>query len=115
MCVEKDKTLGGTCLNVGCIPSKVGLHYVCACASKTRELSTLDNVCILHLYPQYGYGVHIHLFLFFLFQALLHNSHLYHVAQHEFSKRGIDGMCVRVCVWMCLCVCVCVCVVNECM
>ena len=21
-CVEKDKTLGGTCLNVGCIPSK---------------------------------------------------------------------------------------------
>ncbi len=26
MCVEKRKTLGGTCLNVGCIPSKVLLH-----------------------------------------------------------------------------------------
>lgn len=25
-CIEKDRTLGGTCLNVGCIPSKVLLH-----------------------------------------------------------------------------------------
>ena len=25
-CVEKDRTLGGTCLNVGCIPSKALLH-----------------------------------------------------------------------------------------
>ena len=25
-CVEKDKTLGGTCLNVGCIPSKALLE-----------------------------------------------------------------------------------------
>ncbi len=25
-CVERDKTLGGTCLNVGCIPSKALLH-----------------------------------------------------------------------------------------
>ena len=25
-CVEKDKTLGGTCLNVGCIPSKALLQ-----------------------------------------------------------------------------------------
>ena len=25
-CVEKDATLGGTCLNVGCIPSKALLH-----------------------------------------------------------------------------------------
>jgi dihydrolipoamide dehydrogenase len=24
--VEKDKTFGGTCLNVGCIPSKAMLH-----------------------------------------------------------------------------------------
>ncbi|XP_055952185.1 dihydrolipoyl dehydrogenase, mitochondrial-like [Argiope bruennichi] len=43
-CVEKNATLGGTCLNVGCIPSK----------------------------------------------ALLHNSHLYHVALHEMKNRGID-------------------------
>lgn len=30
MCVEKNPTLGGTCLNVGCIPSKALLnnsHY----------------------------------------------------------------------------------------
>lgn len=26
-CVEKDSTLGGTCLNVGCIPSKSLLHF----------------------------------------------------------------------------------------
>ena len=25
-CVEKNKTLGGTCLNIGCIPSKALLH-----------------------------------------------------------------------------------------
>ncbi|CAG9115865.1 hypothetical protein JYU34_016745 [Plutella xylostella] len=42
--VEKDPTLGGTCLNVGCIPSK----------------------------------------------ALLHNSHLYHQAKHDFKNRGIE-------------------------
>lgn len=44
MCVEKDPTLGGTCLNVGCIPSK----------------------------------------------ALLHNTHLYHMAKHDFKNRGIE-------------------------
>ena len=26
MCVEKNDTLGGTCLNVGCIPSKALLN-----------------------------------------------------------------------------------------
>src|SRR5262245_54778442 len=26
LCIEKDKTLGGTCLNVGCIPSKAHLQ-----------------------------------------------------------------------------------------
>ncbi|TFK33477.1 dihydrolipoyl dehydrogenase [Crucibulum laeve] len=43
-CIEKRGSLGGTCLNVGCIPSK----------------------------------------------AMLNNSHLYHQAQHDFKKRGID-------------------------
>jgi dihydrolipoamide dehydrogenase len=43
-CIEKRGTLGGTCLNVGCIPSK----------------------------------------------ALLHNSHLYTEATHEFKERGIE-------------------------
>ena len=44
-CIEKRGSLGGTCLNVGCIPSK----------------------------------------------AMLNNSHLYHQAQHDFQKRGIEG------------------------
>ncbi|TFK19766.1 dihydrolipoamide dehydrogenase [Coprinopsis marcescibilis] len=43
-CIEKRGALGGTCLNVGCIPSK----------------------------------------------AMLNNSHLYHQAQHDFKRRGID-------------------------
>ena len=42
--MEKRETLGGTCLNVGCIPSK----------------------------------------------ALLQNSHFYHLAKHDFAKRGIN-------------------------
>ena len=43
--MEKDPTLGGTCLNVGCIPSK----------------------------------------------ALLHNSHLFHMAKHnDMANRGIE-------------------------
>ncbi len=44
-CIDKRDTLGGTCLNVGCIPSK----------------------------------------------ALLHASHLYHEATHDFAKYGLDG------------------------
>ncbi|KAJ0396072.1 hypothetical protein P43SY_008754 [Pythium insidiosum] len=44
-CVESRGTLGGTCLNVGCIPSK----------------------------------------------ALLHSTHLYHAAQHDFAKYGIEA------------------------
>ncbi|KAJ1889577.1 dihydrolipoamide dehydrogenase precursor, partial [Coemansia sp. S17] len=40
-CIEKRETLGGTCLNVGCIPSK----------------------------------------------AMLNNSHLYHEAKHNYTKR----------------------------
>jgi len=44
VCIERRGKLGGTCLNVGCIPSK----------------------------------------------SLLHNSHLYHMAQHDFKNRGIN-------------------------
>ncbi|KAI9032101.1 hypothetical protein DFJ74DRAFT_322994 [Hyaloraphidium curvatum] len=43
VCIEKRGTLGGTCLNVGCIPSK----------------------------------------------SLLNNTHFYHLAKHDFKKRGI--------------------------
>lgn len=44
VCVERRGKLGGTCLNVGCIPSK----------------------------------------------SLLHNSHMYHMAKHDFKSRGIN-------------------------
>lgn len=43
-CIEKRNALGGTCLNVGCIPSK----------------------------------------------ALLESSHLFHIASHKFSEKGIE-------------------------
>src|SRR6201995_2429674 len=36
-CVEKRKTMGGTCLNVGCIPSKALLH-----ASEMFSVATHD-------------------------------------------------------------------------
>src|SRR5580700_1469272 len=36
-CVEKRATLGGTCLNVGCIPSKALLH-----ASEFYEMAKMD-------------------------------------------------------------------------
>src|ERR1700679_3462268 len=45
-CIEKNKTLGGTCLNVGCIPSKVLLHdtetstdFAAIMARKTKVVS----------------------------------------------------------------------------
>ena len=43
-CVEKEKPLGGTCLNVGCIPSKALLHdsYLVKLGVKT-ELSKMMN------------------------------------------------------------------------
>src|SRR5215469_1568763 len=43
--VEKDKTFGGTCLNIGCIPSKALLH-----ASELYEES-------IHLFGKMGIGI----------------------------------------------------------
>lgn len=38
VCVEKNPTLGGTCLNVGCIPSKVTSEkIVCFFFSRHQE------------------------------------------------------------------------------
>jgi dihydrolipoamide dehydrogenase len=46
--VEKDKELGGTCLNIGCIPSKALLtssdHYVFAKKEAAKHGIVLDNV-----------------------------------------------------------------------
>jgi dihydrolipoamide dehydrogenase len=40
VCVEMDRTLGGTCLNVGCIPSKALLHLRLYAQANT-EFATL--------------------------------------------------------------------------
>ena len=37
-CVEKEKTLGGTCLNIGCIPSKALLN-------STEKFSEIEKIC----------------------------------------------------------------------
>jgi dihydrolipoamide dehydrogenase len=46
--VEKDKELGGTCLNIGCIPSKALLtssdHYVFAKKEAVKHGIVLENV-----------------------------------------------------------------------
>src|SRR3954447_17519199 len=46
--VEKDKELGGTCLNIGCIPSKALLvssdHYVFAKNEAAKHGIVLENV-----------------------------------------------------------------------
>ena len=71
MCVEKNPTLGGTCLNVGCIPSKVGDQYI-----HTQVVPVFMNMSYIH--------THTHT------KALLNNSHLFHMAKDDFAKRGID-------------------------
>src|SRR3954469_15884353 len=46
--IEKDKDLGGTCLNVGCIPSKALLtssdHYVFAKKEAAKHGIIMDNI-----------------------------------------------------------------------
>lgn len=47
-CVEKNDTLGGTCLNVGCIPSKALLnnsHLYHMAASKDFKNRGIDGMC----------------------------------------------------------------------
>ena len=39
VCVEKNATLGGTCLNVGCIPSKASEETVGTVINKTEPKS----------------------------------------------------------------------------
>lgn len=78
-CVEGRGTLGGTCLNVGCIPSKargrargnagMQLHH-------GKGLLCLGHACnSRRSFPP--------------LQALLHSSHMFHEAQHTFAHHGI--------------------------
>jgi dihydrolipoamide dehydrogenase len=50
VCVEMDKTLGGTCVNVGCIPSKALLtsseHYEFAQTSAAKHGIKIENVSV---------------------------------------------------------------------
>ena len=45
--IEKDPTLGGVCLNVGCIPSKTLLHT----ARVIEETKELKTACLLYTSP----------------------------------------------------------------
>src|ERR1700679_3313338 len=49
-CIEKDKTLGGTCLNVGCIPSKALLesseHYHQAKTKYSKHGVMIENISL---------------------------------------------------------------------
>ncbi|KAG6396366.1 hypothetical protein SASPL_142514 [Salvia splendens] len=85
-CIEKRGTLGGTCLNVGCIPSKWCM----------RDLAVAAILVSLS-FP---------LFLGFRFvncgeelkfdNALLHSSHMYHEAKNSFAHHGIKVSSVEV-------------------
>lgn len=79
-CVEGRGALGGTCLNVGCIPSKVkeGQAGVGpgACEGCWRKL----HACAPSALPQ----------------ALLNSSHKYHDAKHSFAEFGVLADNVRV-------------------
>ena len=49
VCVEKESTLGGTCLNVGCIPSKALLnnsHYYHMATSKDFAMRGIDGMLV---------------------------------------------------------------------
>ncbi|KAL0388924.1 UNVERIFIED_CONTAM: Leghemoglobin reductase [Sesamum radiatum] len=74
-CIEKRGTLGGTCLNVGCIPSKGG--------DVGRQLNREGRAC-LSSSPLIN------------FWALLHSSHMYHEAKHSFANHGIKLSSVEV-------------------
>ena len=56
VCVEKDETLGGTCLNVGCIPSKALLnnsHYYHMAKHKDLDSRGIECKCHICLYVNY--------------------------------------------------------------
>src|SRR3979411_1385722 len=60
--VEKDKDLGGTCLNIGCIPSKALLsssdHYAFATKEAAKHGIKIDGVQLdLPTMPQRKYSV----------------------------------------------------------
>ena len=49
--VEKRATYGGTCLNVGCIPSKALLHASEMFAEAQHSFGTLGVICLLYTSP----------------------------------------------------------------
>lgn len=54
MCIEKNETLGGTCLNVGCIPSKALLnnsHYYHMAHSGDLKNRGIEGTYDFLLYP----------------------------------------------------------------
>uniref|UniRef100_A0A8C3TJA5 Dihydrolipoyl dehydrogenase, mitochondrial n=1 Tax=Catharus ustulatus TaxID=91951 RepID=A0A8C3TJA5_CATUS len=49
VCVEKNATLGGTCLNVGCIPSKVGVKLLNLLCDLSQVVMQRDVLTVVHV------------------------------------------------------------------
>ncbi|CAL9068940.1 unnamed protein product [Musa banksii] len=82
-CIEKRGTLGGTCLNVGCIPSKVKDRLI---PPFPFPIPLACSICLLGLCFRFI----LHQFLYVpCLQALLHSSHMYHEAKHAFPSHGV--------------------------
>ncbi|KAL9829055.1 putative oxidoreductase [Arabidopsis thaliana] len=77
-CIEKRGALGGTCLNVGCIPSKVILETPFPITLIRRKFSPIFIRLLWNLL------------------ALLHSSHMYHEAKHVFANHGVKVSSVEV-------------------
>ncbi|RLM97751.1 dihydrolipoyl dehydrogenase, mitochondrial [Panicum miliaceum] len=67
-CIEKRGTLGGTCLNVGCIPSKAAAQPGSDLHPRPMKSCSWGRC---------------------LCQALLHSSHMYHEAKSSFAHHGV--------------------------
>ena len=50
-CVEKEKTLGGTCLNIGCIPSKALLNSSEKFTEISKHAEEHGISCLLYTSP----------------------------------------------------------------
>lgn len=72
-CIEKNPTLGGTCLNIGCIPSKSLLnnsyYYHMAHSGDLQKRGVLGKYSKLVPHPNNARYESFFLFLFFLYSA----------------------------------------------
>jgi hypothetical protein len=88
VCVEKNATLGGTCLNVGCIPSKASVKFPLPppAPCQLRICFAWPDIVTTQL-AQTVLRAFLVVLCSSLFQALLNNSHYYHMAKHGDLKK----------------------------